>query len=143
MAQITTLKTTIVAKNLNTFLVRAEQLVDASVTPLNSGDNYDMFDIPKGALVHSAGIIVHTVEGAADTIDLGVTGALAQFLNDQSVNALGAAASGADAPFIATADIAVTLLANAAIDVAKLTVFAIYTINNEVEDRGASRVNLN
>ena len=48
MANQTTLKSTLVTKRLNTEVVTNQIYIDTTVTPLTSGDNYDLFDLPKG-----------------------------------------------------------------------------------------------
>lgn len=108
-------------------VVIAQMDIDCTVTPLTSAQDYQLFDLPKGAFVISAGLAVRTGEGAAETVDLGVTGALAQFLNDSSVETAGSEYGlASSSPYFATDDIAVTLLANADLTAAKFTVFVMY-----------------
>lgn len=130
----TTLATGIVTKTLDTGVMVNQISIDTTVTPLTSGQDYKLFTLPKGAMVISAGLGVSTGEGAADTVDLGVTGTLTQFLDDKSLQTAGLSyASATTAAYLATADISVVLLANAAVTAAKFTVYVAYVMLNGVE----------
>lgn len=130
----TTLASGITTKTLDTNVMVNQVYIDTTVTPLTSGQDYKLFTIPKGAMVLSAGLAVKTGEGAADTVDLGVTGTLNQFLDDKSLQTAGSSyASATTGAYIATADISLVLLANAAITAAKFSVYCAYVMLNGVE----------
>lgn len=124
---------TAMTKKLSNDLVVAQYHVDTTVTPLVSGTDYSLFTLPKGAIVVAAGITVETGEGAAETVDLGVYGTPAQFLDDKSLETAAVSHLSANtAAYFATADKYVVLLANAAITAAKFTVFCVYGIIESV-----------
>jgi len=119
MANSTALVKNIITKKLSNDVVVAQYYMDTTVNNLVSGTDYSLFYIPKGAIVFHCGIAIDTGEGAADTVDLGVTGALTQFLNDKSLETAGTLHVSAEAgAYFATADIYLTLLANAAVTAA-------------------------
>lgn len=134
MANSTALVKNVITKKLSNDVVCAQYFMDCTVNNLASGTDYSLFYIPKGAIVLSAGLVVETGEGATETVDLGVTGTLAQFLNDKSVETAGTThASATTAAYFATADIYLTLLANAALTAAKFTVFCVYAMSANTE----------
>lgn len=134
MANSTALAKGIQTKKLTNDVVVAQYYMDCTVNNLTSGTDYSLFYIPQGAFVLQAGIVVETGEGAADTVDLGVTGALTQFLDDKSLQTAGTSYLSANtAAYFATADTYVTLLANAALTAAKFTVFVVYAMSASKE----------
>lgn len=95
----------------------------ASATALAATDTLVIGTLPKGAATIAGAITVVRAEGAAGTVDVGITGALTLFGNDVSVNsAVGTTAGGAGAAY-ATADTDIVMTINTnAIDTARIKV---------------------
>lgn len=110
-------------KGLTRVFVQEREL-DCTVTPLVSGDTYDLFNIPAGTLVLCAAYRVVTVEGAADTFDWGDADSAARFYNDASANSTGYVGTYVT-PLFYTADRTARLLANAALTAAKIRFYLV------------------
>lgn len=67
--------------------------IDCTVTALAAADDYKIMTIsaPNGGFLRTT-LAIHTVEGAADTIDLGTTAGGNEIMNDQSLAAVATAA---------------------------------------------------
>lgn len=96
----------------------------ASAAALAATDTLVIGTLPKGAYVLSAAVTVVRAEGAAGTIDLGVTGTPALWGNDVNLNAaVGTTAGLTTGALYAAADTGILLTINtAAIDAARIKV---------------------
>ena len=85
--------------------------------------------LPKGAYTIAAAVTVVRAEGAAGTIDIGISGSLTLFGNDVSLNAAAGTTVGAASAGYMTADTAVVMTINTdAIDAARAKI-AIAVVN--------------
>jgi hypothetical protein len=76
--------------------------------------------LPKGALIMGASVRLITAEGAAGTIDLGITGSLTLFASAFNLNAAANTMTGATTASFLTADTSIVMTVNTnSIDVAK------------------------
>jgi hypothetical protein len=92
-----------------------DRFIDTTVIPLTSADTYDILTIDAGILVTDVIVVVQTVEGAAETIDLGDDAAATAFFDDLSLR------SSTPVKYYTAAN-TVRMLANAAITAAKFWV---------------------
>lgn len=104
------------------------RFVDTTAFPvptpgLTSGDTYTLIAIPALSVLKEVIIVVHTVEGAADTVDIADSGTT--FINDVSTNSA-VATTGTNVPKYYPSALNLWVLANAAITVAKFFVIARY-----------------
>lgn len=95
----------------------------ASAAALAATDTLVIGTLPKGAYAVAAAVTVARAEGAAGTIDLGITGSLTLWGNDVDLNAaVGTTVGGAGAAY-ATADTPILMTINTnAIDAARVKV---------------------
>lgn len=95
----------------------------ASAAALAATDTLVIGTLPKGAYAIAAAVTVARAEGAAGTIDVGITGSLTLFGDDVDLNAaVGTTVGGAGAAYAATdTDIVMTVNTNA-IDAARAKV---------------------
>lgn len=108
------------------FYVQYREL-DCATTNLTSGDDYNLMVIPEGALVLGVNYEIVTAEGAADSFDLGYTGALNTFYNDADANATAGTRVGTYVtPLYFTAEKYLTILANAALTAMKIRVYVVF-----------------
>jgi len=95
----------------------------AGVAALAATDTLVLGVIPKGALILGGGATVITAEGAAGTVDLGITGSLTLFGATISVNAAALTTSAATTAAYTTANTNIVMTVNtASIDVASIKV---------------------
>jgi len=95
----------------------------ASATALAATDTLVIGTLPKGAQVLSAAVTVVRAEGAAGTIDLGITGSLTLWGNDVDLNAAVGTTVGAAGAAYAAADTSILMTINTnAINVARVKV---------------------
>lgn len=106
-------------------VVLFNRTIDCSVTPLTSADTYKLFIIPAGYILTDLCTTCMTVEGAAESIDLGDSGGATTFHNDLSLNSAATTAGSVVKKFYASADY-IVLLANAALTVAKFNISATF-----------------
>lgn len=114
--------------------IRFERIVDFSVNNLASADTADLFDIPGYLKVIAASVIIVTPEGGTATIDLGIKGVDADNLLDganindtagvqyQSGDGTNDNLLAADGYKVPAAGATVQLLANNALDTAKVVI---------------------
>lgn len=102
--------------------------IDCATTTIASGDTEEVMYVPKGAVIRAISVNVVTGEGAAETIDLGVGGALTTWLDDKSVETAGTVHAGT-AGYTFTADDTIEVLANAELDTAVFDITVDYSIN--------------
>lgn len=75
-------------------MIKLKKTVDFAATNYSSGDILQLFDIPAGTVVHHIVADVLVAEGAAATVDVGITGVDADgFLDGLSVNSVAMSAS--------------------------------------------------
>lgn len=95
----------------------------ASAAALAATDTLVIATLPKGALILGGGATVVRAEGAAGTVDLGITGSLTLFASNFSVNAaVGTTAAGTTPAYLtADTDVVMTIDTNG-IDAARIKV---------------------
>lgn len=104
------------------------KIVDFAEQNAAAADVLQIFDIPKGWVFERGDVFLLTAEGAAGTIDIGISGDTDGFLDDGNVNGTVGAkiALGVGATIAAgtryTADTTVQIIANAALDAAKIKI---------------------
>ena len=99
----------------------------AGVAALAATDTLAIATLPKGALILGSGITIVKAEGAAGTIDLGITGDATLFANDLSLNAAAGTTAGSTTQAYLTADTSVVMLINTnSIDTAKVKIVISY-----------------
>lgn len=95
----------------------------AGAAALAATDTLVIGALPKGAYAVAAAITVVRAEGAAGTIDVGITGSLALFGDDVSLNAAAGTTVGGAGAAYATADTDIIMTINTnAIDAARAKV---------------------
>jgi len=93
----------------------------AGATALANTDTLVLATLPKGSYIVGGSVKLLKAEGAAATIDLGITGSLTLFANDFDCNTTVATMTGATTAAFLTADTNVELLVNTnSMDVAKV-----------------------
>lgn len=93
----------------------------AGATALANTDTLVLATLPKGTYIVGGSVKLLKAEGAAATIDLGITGSLTLFANDFDCNTTVATMTGATTAAFLTADTAVVMTVNtASTDVAKV-----------------------
>jgi hypothetical protein len=93
----------------------------AGATALANTDTLVLATLPKGSYIVGGSVKLLKAEGAAATIDLGITGSLTLFANDFDCNTTVATMTGATTAAFLTADTAVVMTVNtASTDVAKV-----------------------
>lgn len=100
----------------------------AGATALAATDTLVLATLPKGTLILGGSTRLITAEGAAATVDLGITGSLTLFCNDFDCNTTLNTMVGATTPSFLTADTAVVMTVNSnSMDLAKvrLTIVAV------------------
>lgn len=101
----------------------------AGVAALAATDTLVLATLPKGTLIMGGSVRLVTAEGAAGTIDLGITGSLTLFASNFDVNGTAGTIAGATTPSFLTADTNVVMTIDTnSIDVAKV-VLSIATID--------------
>lgn len=99
----------------------------AGAAALAATDTLVIAQLPKGSLILGSGITVVKAEGAAGTIDLGITGDATLFANDYDLNAAAGTTAGSTTQAYLTADTNVVMLINTnSIDTAKVKVSISY-----------------
>jgi len=95
----------------------------AGAAALAATDTLVIAVLPKGALILGGGATVMRAEGAAGTIDLGITGSLTLFNSNFSVNGTVGDTAGSTTPSYLTADTNVVMtIDTASIDAARVKV---------------------
>lgn len=93
----------------------------AGATALASTDTLVLATLPKGSYIVGGSVKLLKAEGAAATIDLGITGTLTLFANDFDCNTTVATMTGATTAAFLTADTALVMTVNSnSMDVAKV-----------------------
>lgn len=99
----------------------------AGAAALAATDTLVIAQLPKGSLILGSGLTVVKAEGAAGTIDLGITGDATLFANDFDLNAAYGTTAGSTSQAYLTADTNVVMLINTnSIDTAKVKVSISY-----------------
>lgn len=99
----------------------------AGAAALAATDTLVIAQLPKGSLILGSGLTVVKAEGAAGTIDLGITGDATLFANDYDLNAAAGTTAGSTTQAYLTADTNVVMLINTnSIDTAKVKVSISY-----------------
>jgi hypothetical protein len=95
----------------------------AGVAALASTDTLVIGVLPKGALILGGGVTLERAEGAAGTVDLGITGTLTLFADDFSLNGTVGTTTAGTTQAYTTADTNIVMTINTnSIDVARMKV---------------------
>lgn len=100
------------------------RFIDTTVTPLTSGDDYKVMTIGAGVMLTDLLVNVTTVEGAAETVDVGDSSSATTFHSNLSLNSAAITQTTAFRLTPSTSDNDIRIHADAAITAAKFWIIA-------------------